>query len=89
VQDCIHGHGYTSCQRGHIGHSIGASVWNEEWPYIARDTDISLEEGMVFAFEVPVYLEGLGAFTVEDHILVTASGASSMNLLTKDYREIG
>jgi Xaa-Pro dipeptidase len=89
VQDCIHGHGYTSFQRGHFGHSIGASVWNEEWPYIARDTDISLEEGMVFAFEVPVYLEGLGAFTVEDHILVTASGASSMNLLTKDYREIG
>lgn len=88
VEAAIHRTGFTGFCRGHYGHSIGASVWNEEWPYISKGEHTRLEKGMVFAFEVPFYLDGLGSFTIEDHIVVTANGARSMNTLAKELREL-
>lgn len=88
VEAAIHGTGFTGFRRGHYGHSIGASVWNEEWPYISENEHTRLEKGMVFAFEVPFYLDGLGSFTIEDHVVVTANGAYSMNALGKELREL-
>ncbi|MBS7699872.1 MULTISPECIES: Xaa-Pro peptidase family protein [unclassified Chelatococcus] len=88
VQTSIHKAGFTGFHRGHYGHSIGASVWNEEWPYIAANEHMPLEEGMVFAFEVPMYIDGIGALTIEDHIVVSDSGAYSMNKLPREIQEI-
>jgi Xaa-Pro aminopeptidase len=80
--------GYTAYTRGHVGHSLGSTTWNEEWPFISAQEATLFQENMVLAYEVPVYADGLGAFTIEDHILVTKAGHESMNGLPRGYCEI-
>jgi Xaa-Pro aminopeptidase len=80
--------GYTSYTRGHVGHGLGATIWNEEWPYISATADTIIEPNMVFAYEVPFYADGLGAFTIEDNVLVTENGAESMNRMSRGYCEL-
>ncbi len=70
--------GYETYGRGHFGHGVGASIWSEEWPYIASQSDAILEPGMVLAFETPWYIDGLGGFIIEDQILVTGDGIEAM-----------
>ncbi len=70
--------GFPSYARGHFGHGLGASIWSEEFPYTAADSDVVLEPGMVMAFELPWYLDGLGGFIVEDMLLVTGKGAETL-----------
>jgi len=74
----VHEAGFPSYARGHFGHGLGASIWSEEWPYTAADSDVVLEAGMVMAFEMPWYLDGLGGFIVEDMLLVTEHGAETL-----------
>ncbi|TAM77370.1 aminopeptidase P family protein [bacterium] len=81
--------GFESYTRGHFGHGIGANVWHEEWPYIAATESQVLMPGMVFAFETPYYVDGVGGFIIEDHILVTESGPESFNMLAREYTEVG
>lgn len=66
--------GFETYNRGHFGHGVGSSIWSEEWPFIANDSDAILEPGMVLAFETPWYIEGLGGFIIEDQLLITESG---------------
>ena len=70
--------GFPSYARGHFGHGLGASIWSEEWPYTAADSDAVLEPGMVMAFEAPWYIDGIGGFIVEDMLLVTAGGTETL-----------
>ena len=74
----MHAAGFPSYARGHFGHGLGASIWSEEWPYTAADSDVELEPGMVMAFEMPWYLDGIGGFIVEDMLLVTETGAETL-----------
>ena len=74
----VHAAGFPSYARGHFGHGLGASIWSEEWPYTAADSDVVLEAGMVMAFELPWYLDGIGGFIVEDMLLVTETGAETL-----------
>ncbi len=74
VQDA----GFPSYARGHFGHGLGATIWSEEWPYTAADSDAVLEAGMVMAFEAPWYIEGIGGFIIEDMLLVTETGAETL-----------
>lgn len=74
----VHEAGFPSYARGHFGHGLGASIWSEEWPYTAADSDVVLEPGMVMAFEAPWYIDGIGGFIVEDMLLVTAEGAETL-----------
>jgi Xaa-Pro aminopeptidase len=74
----MHAAGFPSYARGHFGHGLGASIWSEEWPYTAADSDVVLEAGMVMAFELPWYLDGIGGFIVEDMLLVTETGAETL-----------
>lgn len=80
--------GFPSYTRGHFGHSIGSDFGHEEWPYIARDEGRPLEPGMVFAFETPYYVDGIGGFIVEDHILITAQGHDNMNSMPHELTEV-
>ena len=41
-------------------------VGGEEWPFIAADTDVLVEPGMVLAVEAPYYVRGVGGFIIED-----------------------
>ncbi|MBL8702955.1 MAG: aminopeptidase P family protein [Alphaproteobacteria bacterium] len=82
-------HGFTTFMRGHFGHGIGQNVWSEEWPYTGHDVDVALEPGMVMAFETPYYVNGVGAFIIEDQLLVTEDGHETMNTLPYEFVEIG
>jgi len=80
--------GYESYGRGHFGHGVGASVWSEEWPFIAEGADAVLEPGMVMALETPWYIDGLGGFIIEDQLLVTDKGCEVMAPMDRGLRRL-
>ncbi|RFB80490.1 M24 family metallopeptidase [Methylovirgula sp. 4M-Z18] len=85
----MHDAGFPSFSRGHFGHSLGASVFSEEWPFIAADCDVPLEPNMVIAVEAPYYVRGIGGFIIEDQFLVRENGLELMSPLARDLLEIG
>jgi len=89
TSEAMHAQGFGSYARGHFGHGVGASVWTEEWPFIAHDSDAVLEPGMVLAFETPWYIDGLGGFIIEDQLLMTDRGAEAMAPLPRQLISVG
>jgi Xaa-Pro aminopeptidase len=81
--------GFSTYNRGHFGHGVGASIWSEEWPFISADATAMAEPGMVLAFETPYYIKGLGGFIIEDQILVTETGTEVMAPMSRDLIEVG
>ncbi len=77
--------GYT---RGHFGHGLGAGMGSEQWPFIAADSPVTFEPGMVMAFECPLYINGFGGMIVENQLLITDSGHEMMNSLSLQLVEI-
>ena len=84
----MHASGFTTYTRGHFGHSLGASIWSEEWPFISADSEVMVEPGMVLAFETPYYIGGLGGFIIEDQFLITEAGPQAMASMPRDLIEI-
>jgi Xaa-Pro aminopeptidase len=86
----VHEAGFPSYARGHFGHGLGASIWSEEWPYTAADSDAVLEAGMVMAFEAPWYIDGIGGFIIEDMLLITEDGSETLAgaALSRDLVEL-
>lgn len=66
-------------RRHHVGHSIGAEVY--EQPILAPGNDVEIEAGMVMNIETPYYEFGIGAVHVENPFVVMAAGPNE--LLTK------
>jgi Xaa-Pro aminopeptidase len=56
----------------HIGHGVGAAPQEEPW--VDRDAQLTLEEGMVVALEPGAYADGVGV-RVEHLLLIEADGA--------------
>ena len=81
--------GYETYGRGHFGHGVGASIWSEEWPFIAATSDAVLEPGMVMAFETPWYIRDLGGFIIEDQVLIAESGCEVMAPLPRELVSVG
>jgi len=81
--------GLHSYRRGHFGHGVGQSVFSEQWPFVAADSDVAIEAGMVLAFEVPLYIDGLASFNLEDQFLITPDGPFAMNRLPRRLETIG
>ena len=84
----MHRAGFTGYSRGHFGHSVGASVGMEEWPFISVDSAVIIEPGMVLAFETPFYANGIGSLMIEDQLLVTETGAEVMNTLPRELVDV-
>lgn len=84
----MHEAGFTSFSRGHFGHSVGAGVFSEEWPFIAAGSDVQLEPNMVIAVEAPYYVRGIGGFIIEDQFLVREDGLELLSPLPRDLLEI-
>ena len=80
--------GFETYGRGHFGHGVGASIWSEEWPFIAAESDAVLEPNMVMAFETPWYVDGLGGFIIEDQVLITETGCEVMAPLPRELARI-
>lgn len=89
VATTMWGAGFSTYNRGHFGHGVGASIWSEEWPFISADATATAEPGMVLAFETPYYINGLGGFIIEDQILITETGTEVMAPSPRDLIEIG
>jgi Xaa-Pro dipeptidase len=66
----MQGVGFDTYRRGHFGHSLGAGLYVEEWPFIGRDEREMVAPGMVLAVEVPWYIRGLGALMIEDQFTI-------------------
>ncbi len=89
TQSAIRAAGFAGYSRGHFGHGLGAGLGSEEWPFIAADSAVVIEPGMVLAFECPWYIKGLGGFIIENQVLIGADGPQVMNRLPVDLVEVG
>ncbi len=89
TQNAVRAAGFPSYARGHFGHSIGSDIDGEEWPWISATEEHRIEPGMVLAFEVPYYVNGVGGFQNEDDLLMTENGYTSFNALPMDLVQIG
>ena len=69
------------------GHGIGLEV--HEAPYLVRGNLQPLEEGMTFSVEPGIYLEEAFGVRIEDIVVVTASGADSLNRSSRELRVVG
>ncbi|MEW9310508.1 M24 family metallopeptidase [Labrys neptuniae] len=85
AMSAMHAQGFEMYCRGHFGHGLGASIFVEEWPFIAADEMTQIEPGMVLAYELPWYIRGLGAFMLEDQFTV---GAQSIDACWSLSREL-
>lgn len=72
--------GFNDYVRGHQGHSIGCSLFSEEYPFIAPGEDRVFEENMVMNIELPYYSSKNQTYNIEDTFLVTKTG---IELFTK------
>lgn len=59
-------------RRHHVGHSIGAEVY--EQPILNYSSDVVIEPGMVINIETPYYEFGVGAVHVENPFVVSETG---------------
>ena len=75
--------GFDDFTRGHVGHSVGQSVFSEEWPFLSASNSLSFEPGMMIAFEAPLYLDGVGGFIIEDQLVINDTGIEVLNRLPR------
>ena len=64
------------------GHGIGLSTHEE--PFIVTGNELLLEPGMAFSVEPGIYLEGEWGARIEDILIITDDGATSVNNQTHD-----
>ena len=69
-------------RRHHLGHGIGAEVY--EQALIAPGNTTVIEEGAIVNIETPYYEFGLGALHVEDPYVVRAGGNEMLTTLSRD-----
>jgi Xaa-Pro aminopeptidase len=89
TQEAVRAAGFPSYARGHVGHSIGSDIDGEEWPWLSAGEERLIEPGMVLAFEVPYYVNGVGGFQNEDDLLITQDGCESFNALPHGLVAVG
>ncbi len=69
-----------------LGHSIGLSV--HDGGGMNADSDIILEEGMVFTVEPGVYMPGYGGVRIEDNVVVKKDGVDILTSARKELQVI-
>ncbi len=72
TMDAVRQAGAEHYRRHHVGHGIGAEVY--EQPLLAPGVETKIEAGMVINVETPYYEFGLGALHVEDPFVVGSDG---------------
>ena len=73
---------------GHMtGHGVGLAV--HENPIIGPESEVVVEEGMIFTIEPGIYIPGWGGVRIEDMVLVTGNGCEVLTNLSKEIQVIG
>jgi Xaa-Pro dipeptidase len=65
-----------------VGHGVGLEL--DEYPFLAKGQDMSLEKGMVIALEPKLIYPGLGVVGIENTHLVTDDGLKSLTISEED-----
>ena len=68
------------------GHGLGLDV--HEDPYVMRNNNELLEEGMVITIEPGLYKKGSLGIRIEDDVVITNDGCKSLTTFSKQLRTI-
>lgn len=74
--------------RGNCGHSLGFGRVGEQPPFVAEDEEAVLQSNMVICVECPLFIQGLGAFAMEDECLITPDGYELLTPVTRELVEL-
>lgn len=75
--------GYKGAQVSFIGHGVGIEI--DEYPFLARGfSEMTLEAGMVFAFEPKLVYPGIGAVGIENTFHLSDSGLEQLTFSSED-----
>jgi len=91
IHDAVYSFIQASKFKGHFihstGHSLGISVHDSNARF-SSNSDILLEENMVFTVEPGVYIPGLGGVRIEDDVLIKSGGVELLTKSSRDFIEI-
>ncbi|MES0864900.1 Xaa-Pro peptidase family protein [Ruegeria sp. SCPT10] len=82
ARDVIDAAGYGEFFTHRTGHGLGSEI--HEPPYLTGNSDLTLEEGMVFTVEPGIYLPGRFGVRLEEVAIVTADGCRTLSKLSRD-----
>jgi Xaa-Pro aminopeptidase len=69
-----------------LGHGLGMDI--HEAPRLRKDSDVTLQPGMVITVEPGVYLPGWGGIRIEDDVLVTPDGCEVLTHVPKSLDSV-
>ncbi|MDQ3328605.1 MAG: M24 family metallopeptidase, partial [Chloroflexota bacterium] len=81
ARDLLKEAGYEQEFSHSLGHGVGMDV--HESPSLHKESEDTLEAGMVVSIEPGLYLSGWGGVRIEDTVVVTADGFESLNHAAK------
>jgi len=84
----VHHTGMVSYVRGNSGHGVGLHR-APELPILSRDETRTLAPGHVISVEFPYYIQGIGAFQIEDTFHLTDEGRAVFNQLSRELVAVG
>jgi Xaa-Pro dipeptidase len=68
------------------GHGLGLGLHEE--PYLRFDSDLLLQEGMVFSIEPGIYIPNIGGFRHSDTVILTKNGAKVITDYPRDLKDL-
>ncbi len=82
ARDYIDKRGYGKYFTHSLGHGVGLDI--HEYPYISKNNDDTVKEGMVFTVEPGVYIEGEFGIRIEDMCYIEKEGARVITGIKKN-----